>query len=446
MRRFLAVFFLFNLLIASFYLDVWKNANTTSRALPIITWFESGTFRIDRYHELTVDKALVNGHYYTDKAPLPTYLVMPFFGLLKQAGMIQPAADGSLYGDHIYLLGGFLTASLPFAILLLVLFNRIKKSRAGVSPVLLATLPFYASFIFVFTGTYFAHILSAVLLLSCYILLKRKHYLVAGLLGGLAFLSEYNLAVILLLWGIMLVANERKGRPFIQFSLGILPSLLFLIYYNSLFSSSPFTFMYKHHNFSELDTNYGFVLPGLESLLGLSFSPYRGIFYFAPFLLAGIYLIYGRIRDRKFNSLLKSYLFIPFVLYYIFIASYFAWWGGWTYGPRLLLPMVLILIHELIAYFAGQKIPRAIFTILAGAGLLVILLAKGTIAYSAPTGIMNPFLELVIAGMRESNFNPNNLLTFYFGVGPGIAFLIFLLLFFLGLTLLSVWYTKWQER
>ncbi len=81
-NTFLLVFFMLNLLIGSFYLDIWKNANTTSRALPIITYFEDGTFRFDKYHELTCDKSFINGHYYTDKAPLPTYVVLPFFGAL----------------------------------------------------------------------------------------------------------------------------------------------------------------------------------------------------------------------------------------------------------------------------------------------------------------------------------------------------------------------------
>ncbi len=445
MRIFLTAFFLFFLLISSFYLDVWKNANTTSRALPVITYFESGTFQIDKYHELTVDKAYVNGHYYTDKAPLPTYLMIPFFGLLKGIGLIQPDADGNLFGDHIYMLGGFLTASLPFAILLLLLFKGIKKKAAGVSPVLLATLPFIGSFVFVFTGTYFAHILSAVLLLGSYVLLRNGQYIWAGLAGGMAFLCEYNLAVILLLWGMMVIVRERRIRPFMQFSLGILPALLFMVYYNSVFSSSPFTFMYKHHNFTELDSNYGFVIPGFDAIWGLSISPYRGIFFYAPFLFAGFYGVSLTIRQKGWKFLIFSYLFIPFLLYYLFIASYFAWWGGWTYGPRLLLAMDLILLYRLVEYSAERGISKSLFALLCFAGILVIIPAKGTIAYSAPTGIMNPFYELVIGGIQKGVYNPNNLLTILWGVRPGIAFLVFLFLLLAGITTLFIWFARWQK-
>lgn len=446
MRTFLIVFFLFILFLSSFYLDVWKNANTTSRALPVITYFESGTFRIDKYHELTVDKAYVNGHYYTDKAPLPTYLLIPVFGLMKAIGVIVPDANGDLFGDHIYMLGGFLTASLPFALILLLLFVKIKEAQPGISPVLTATIPFMASFIFVFTGTYFAHILSAALLLISYLLIRKNNFFGAGITGGLAFLSEYNLALILLIWGLIILLRERRLKPFLVYSLGILPALLFLVYYNSLFSSSPFTFMYKHHNFSELDSNYGFVWPGSEPFWGLTFSPYRGIFFYAPFLIAGLFVLYRKIRDGRWSSLKESYLFIPMVLYFIFIASYFAWWGGWTYGPRLLLAMIFILLYRLVEYYSRKSIPLTAFILLATSGLLVILPAKGTIAYSAPTGVMNPFVELVIGGLRAGIFNPNNVLTIFLGTSPGTAFAIFITTFFTGLGALALWYKQLLAR
>jgi hypothetical protein len=86
---FIAIFILVQILLSSFYLDIWTNANTTSRALPVITYFEQGTFRMDKYHELTLDKSFVNGHYYSDKAPLPTLVVMPFFGLALKTGINQ---------------------------------------------------------------------------------------------------------------------------------------------------------------------------------------------------------------------------------------------------------------------------------------------------------------------------------------------------------------------
>jgi hypothetical protein len=172
---FIVVFIMVNFLLSSFYIDTWINANTTSRALPIITYYEQGTFRIDKYHELTCDKSHINGHYYTDKAPLPTLVVMPFFGLMVKSGIVKANHEGSLFGNHIYLLGGILIGTIPFVLVILITFFSISPFKSPVSPVILAMMPFYASFLFVFAGSYFAHLFAGILLLASYLFLKKKN-------------------------------------------------------------------------------------------------------------------------------------------------------------------------------------------------------------------------------------------------------------------------------
>ncbi|MBN1339867.1 MAG: hypothetical protein JXA03_11120 [Bacteroidales bacterium] len=446
MRRFLWVYFIFNLILSGYYIDSWSNSNTVSRALPIITWYEEGTFKIDKYHKLTCDKAFVNDHYYTDKAPLPTYAVLPFFGLMKSLGVVKPDENGNLWGKHVLLLGSFLLASLPFALILLSLFKNLQSKNVSLSPVLLSMLPFYGSFIFVFAGTYFSHLFAGSLLLLSYTFLKRDQFFIAGIFAGLSFLSEYNLAIFIFMLGIMILVRYRRIKPFMFFSCGILPSLLFIIYYNSLFSSSPFTFMYKHHNFTELEVNYIFVLPGIKSIWGLSFSPYRGMFFFAPVLLLLAYVLYVRMKSGAVKSVLKSYLFFPFLVYFICMASYFAWWGGWTYGPRLLLAVILVVVYEGIIRISDQKLPALLFFILTAFGLVINFAAKFSIVYSARTGIMNPFKELALKQLFEGNFNPNNILNLAFGTGAGWAALIFTALFTTGLIFLTVWYRKLKNN
>jgi hypothetical protein len=444
-RWFLTCFFLFVLFLSSFYLDVWRNANTTSRALPIVTWYESGTFQIDKYHELTVDKAFVNGHYYTDKAPLPTYLVLPFFGLLKATGIVQPDGSGDLFGDPVYMLGGFLTASLPFALFLLYLLKKVQEYKPEGSAILLVSLPFFGSFIYVFTGTYFAHLLSAALLLWGMIYLEKNKIFLGGFLSGLAFLSEYNLGLIVLIWGMLLLLRDRSVRKFLLFSVGVAPSLLFQLAYNAYFSTSPFTFLYKYHNFSELDTHYGFVIPDWEPLWGLTFSPYRGIFFFVPILLIGFLILYQKLKKQGWKGMLSGYVSLPFLTYFVFIASYFAWWGGWTYGPRLLLAITFIWAYKVVLWVVKQKKYTILLGILSVFGLFLILPAKGTIAYSAPTGVWNPFLDLVVKNLLNGEFNPNNLMTFLFDVAPKTAFFVFLCFFTTGFLVFSLWNKRFSQ-
>lgn len=511
MKKFLLVFFLINLFLASFYLDIWINANTTSRALPIITYFENGTFKIDKYHEKTCDKAYINGHYYTDKAPLPTYFVLPFFGILKSLGFIKPGENGSLFGNHIYILGGILTASLPFAIILLLAFVNIKKLNTDVSPVFLAMLPFYASFIFLFTGTFFAHILSGVFLIGSTIYLKRENHLLSGVFAGLSFLCEFNLAVIFIVWGIQLCfkgekaslstgykgyigykgnrgnrenrgnrgnkqnliplishipdipiisrispriwgdgnlskriieTSYRKLKPLIFFSSGVLPSVIFILIYNYRFSGSPFTMLYRFHNFDEIHSNYGFLFPSFKSVWGLSLSWYKGLLFYSPFLILVFFLAVKTLKNRKFYSLLTHPLLLSSVVYFFFIASYFGWWGGWTQGPRLLLALAMLLTFEGVIFISNRKFSATFFWIVIAFGLLITLLSKVTIAYSVPTNVANPMIDLVIPEFFKGNFNENNILTMAFNLSPVNSFIVFVLMFVGGVIFLNQWYKK----
>lgn len=444
-NKFLFVFFMLNLVISSFYLDNWRNGNTTSRALPIISYFEDGTFRFDKYHELTCDKSIINGHYYTDKAPLPTYVVLPFFGFLVHTGIISPDDNGSLLGDHIYLLGGFLTASLPFTLILLIVFLAIKKipeASGSVSPVFLSVLPFYASFIFVFAGTYFSHILSGFLLLASYIYLKKDKYLVAGIFAGLSFLSEYNLAVIFLMWGIQLIIRKKSIIPSVYYSIGVLPSLIFILSYNYYFTGSPFEMLYMYHNFDQLHSNYGFSLPGFSSVWGLSFSWYKGLFFYSPFILFFVIIAFKPAFMKGSRYLLSNYLILPSVVYFFFIASYFGWWGGWTYGPRLLSALAILLTYEGIIYLSDKKFSRLLFWIMIGFGLICTLMAKPTLSYSIPTDVANPMIDLIIPGFVKGEFYAGNVLTLLFGTKPVYSFIIFIFLFAGSLIMLNLWHKR----
>ena len=80
-----------NLLLASYFLDSVPSPNPTSRALPVVTLYEEGRYAIDTYEKFTMDKSFVNGHYYSDKAPLTTWIVLPFYGALKLLHVPEPA-------------------------------------------------------------------------------------------------------------------------------------------------------------------------------------------------------------------------------------------------------------------------------------------------------------------------------------------------------------------
>src|SRR5580698_9998557 len=84
---FYAAFIIINLFLSCYYLDTWLAPNAVSRALTVMTLSEDKTIVIDKYKDYSVDISLINNHYYSNKAPLTSFVVYPFYGLYKTLGL-----------------------------------------------------------------------------------------------------------------------------------------------------------------------------------------------------------------------------------------------------------------------------------------------------------------------------------------------------------------------
>ncbi|MCF8365110.1 MAG: hypothetical protein K9H16_04975 [Bacteroidales bacterium] len=433
MKRFYTIFFITNLLLSFYFVDTWNNANTTSRAAPVVAFFETGNLQIDKYHELTLDKAFINGHYYTDKAPLPTLITIPFYAIIKNMGWVNAREDKQL-GPEVYILGTFLCSAIPFTIILLLLFKEIYRNHPKFSSIFLAMMPLYGSFIFVYSGTFYAHMISSMFVLLGYLMLRRKAFFWAGILTGLAFLSEYTLALFFPVWALQIWVVEKNFFKGFQFGIGVLPSIIFIGIYNYIFTGTPFEMLYKYHTFEFLHENYGFVLPSLKSIWGLTFSNYKGMFFYTPVLILSLLYIF---KSKSLKHFIRHYLSYISIIFFIFIASYDVWWGGWCYGPRLLFPLIVLLIFEGIIQLSKTDFSKPAFWALCIFGLLGAFLAKITVVYSIPSESLNPFLDTIVPNIAIKNFNPNNLFTIIFGIKPLLAASIWLFLFVTSLLLLK---------
>ncbi len=437
-KKFLVSFLLVNSIICCYYLDTWENGNTTSRMLAVMNVVNSGTFQFDNQQARTFDKACIRGHYYSEKAPLPMLMVIPFYKLITCLGY-QENGEGKI----IYILGSVLCGVIPFLIISLLFLKAAAKEPHSFSPVLLSMLPLYASFIFIYSSTFYNHLLAALFLLLSYIYLKKGSLFLAGLFIGLSFLSEYSVAVIIAVWGLQLCLKKKTVRALLEFAAGASPAILFILVYNYIFTGSPFLMLYKFHTsfVTEAETLYGFSYPKLKALWGLTFSLYRGLFFYAPFLL--FYFFYLINKWIKYSpkmiakKILQSYSGLATLSLLIVLSSETGWWGGWAYGPRYLLLIAVLLTYKGVIYLSSIQFSKIAFLGVTIFGLICALSAKITVLYSIPTDRMNPFTEIIWPAIIHSDFNPNNLLTMLLGIAPVIGAALFVLLFILGVIFLQ---------
>jgi hypothetical protein len=426
-----AVFLVLLLLVCSWHLDHGANDNTMSRAAAVASLVDRGTLEITPIHEATKDKAVVDGRYYSDKAPLPVLLVWPFHALMVRLGLVEHSAMGSLV-PGLLRLGGFLCGSVALVLIIALVYRDIRTHGASLPlpAAWLATLPFLGSFLFVYSGSFFAHLLGALFILLAWTAFERGRWWWCGLWGGAAVLCEFPLAVFPVWWALEVAFRawrERQGpRALYMLVLGGLPALVVLVVVNLAITGEPFTLAYAHEaHYTFMDKGYGTGMPSWEAITGLTVSSYRGLFVFMP--AAAIALVAIATAHLLGVPLVPRAAAVPMLLCTLVIAGYGMWWGGWAYGPRHLAAVATLLMLFGTRALAGMRRSRWPLLIAGAIGMVMAFGAKSTVWYSFPTEVRSPMRVEVwprIASLDLTSMQWPVLL----GLSPAASTVLFLLL------------------
>ena len=399
-RRHLILFFGIVLFLASWHLFGGTNDNATSRAAMVAAIVEHGTFRIDAYAEHAGDKALIKGHYYSEKAPLPALLVVPFWWALHHLLPSASLSNGTL-DPRLVRLGGFLIGSVPFALIVTLVWVSLHRTsdHSRVPLAWAAALPFFGSFLFLQSGVFFGHLIGAAFLLLAYRAWERGHLMVCGALSGAAVLCEFTVGIFPVCWGLTLLIR-RDYRALGKLALGALPACVLLAAYNMAISGSPFTIGYAHQvGYDYMHTAAGFGLPDIVHLWHITFSDYRGLFFFAPVLALALVALFAR-RDAPRWWL--DPVILPGAVSILAISGFGGWWGGWSYGPRYLTAVAVLLLYRCLPslirweWSRWTSAPAAVF------GIICAFAAKDTVGFSLPTGVMHPLTEIILPALGRS--------------------------------------------
>lgn len=413
---------LINLVLCSYFIDDQITANPVSRAAPLLSLRHHGTIQIDHYHELTIDKSFIRGHYYSDKAPLTTYLALPFYELYC-------SLKGKCSNDREDLqtairIGGFVASTIPFLILLLLALRNLPPAHYWI-----VVLSFYGTLAFVYTGTMFGHIAAGFCVVVSLLLLQKRPF-VSGIFLGLGFAFEYQTALALPLWMFHDLLRSRNFQRCFYLGLGFLPGLTAILIYNFYLSGDflkmPYEFV-ATSQFSAMKENLGFKGTSPEALWGLTFGSARGLFFFSPALL---YLLGLIVKSKKsITETLTDPTILFFLCSLLLFSSYFMWWGGWAFSARYLIPAALLVLFTGLGVVKTPA-ERNVLLVLGAMGVLVNWTAKATLVYMVSDKSTWPIFTELLPRLFIGPYNPANMLTTW-GAPPSWACFLWLPLFFI---------------
>ncbi|MBX6313049.1 MAG: hypothetical protein IRY99_09070 [Isosphaeraceae bacterium] len=406
----------FSILLAS-YAFFWhaRDWNTASRLMLTYALVDRGTIALNGLEEQTRDIALVRGRYYTDKLPGFSLLAVPPYALAKWVLRLP---------DHPLNRPGFshwpadywvtlLTSGLLTALTGALLSALAADLGCGPRRSALVGLAYgLATPAYVYATLSYGHQATACALLASFALLRRGGgsrravLLRCGLAGALAAaaavieLQVGPAAAILGLYLLALVASrQRPADGLATFALGALVPTLVLLGYNVLAFGSPWDMGYFHEritDFSQVhsaENPLGLRRPAFAIIPALLWGRYRGLFFYAPIVLLALPGWIVLARRRRWGEALVS-LAICLAVFLVNL-SYPHWTGGWSTGPRLLVPLLPFAMLPVAAMLAlGGRAATAAALVLALAGGALMLLFQG-VGGRVPQDILDPLREAV---------------------------------------------------
>ncbi|HYR59007.1 MAG TPA: hypothetical protein VEO95_10270 [Chthoniobacteraceae bacterium] len=349
-------------------------------------------------------------HFHPNKPPGTSFLAVPAYWLIlhvERALGVNP--------DHAWPVTVNVWLTTIFSVGLVaalgcVLFFRLAREFAGGAewPAVLATLALaFGTTFFPFGTILFDHNLTASLLIaSLYFLRREEHwraelprrrsgepptpasqelrppdaarssaiaFLFAGACAGLAVLTNYvavgavgALALYALLSRSTITApRDWSWRRGVLFALGGIPFAVLLGWYHTVNFGSPFQVANNFQNpvFKDDSGSLGmFMLPTSADSAShfvyvsaiLSVSPYRGVFWLCPVLIAGVAGIGTWLVEKKWVPEARLCLAI-FAFFFFVNASFNGYHGGYAAGPRYLVPGIPFLALGLVVAFVRWK-------------------------------------------------------------------------------------------
>ena len=365
-----------------------------------------GTLRIDDYISYTGDRALIDGHYYSEKAPAMVVAALPSFALTvavqKALGIDPDAPAATRWSEWI---------ATAFSIGLLaalggVAFHALLLEKFGALTAVLGTFAlFLGSITFPYATSLFAHAgtigLIAIALWGAVGAASSRRDVIAGLAAGFAVASEYPAILPGAVIGLYLLSKD--WRRMLRYGLATLPAAALILVNNFAISGSLFKLGYGSNPlFPEIAANtaFGFSLPARAAIYALLLGEYRGLLFWSPVMLMGIP---GLIQMFRKDRALAVMTVAGCLLIMLQVAAFYSWFGGNAVGPRYLSPALPL--FGLAAAFGIKRFPEmGMLLLLVSIGLMGMVTA---IAIDPPGDVFTPLESFYLARIDQGRWADN---------------------------------------
>jgi hypothetical protein len=345
----------------------------------------SGTPRLDHHLNQSGDIAWTDGHYYAAKSPGLAVLSLPLYAIFHVTGQV-PATDpggggppGSRYVTGIAIWQVNLLVVGFFFVLLLLIRAAAEQVVPGSGAAVAAALGL-GTMLLPFSDNYFSHVPSATLAFAAFVILfraqdrfLRRRVFAAGVLTGLATFVETPVLIVAVVVGCYALRQRSLLGRSATFACGWIVGVLPLALYDAWAFGSPFATGYADavkemgsSGHDQIGANsqgfFGLTYPHPHALYELLFSG-RGLFVLTPVTLVAIAALrlLGRHVSRPREAGTVAALAVALLLYN---ASYYLPFGGYTPGPRFLIPLLPFLALPLAEAFRAWPIVTLAATVL----------------------------------------------------------------------------------
>lgn len=372
---------------------------------------EQRSLAIDRYAANTGDISFHEGRVYSNKAPGTSFLAVIPYALLvaieKLSGL--DVDDPLVLTLNLYLCTVAVCGVTGALIPLLLFLEARRREISSRWALIIALMIAFGTPVFAYSTMLFVHVPSAALVLLAFLAVtgEKPRPLAGGLCIGLAGLLNYLCIPLALIFGATLLVRTRRATDAGRFIVGGLPSAVILAAYQF----AAFGAVYRT---SVATTNPAFLTegawlgvikgPSSEAFVGITISPYRGLLYISPILLLSLIGIWLSWRKGWLER--STILCIVASTGYMLLAnsSFNGWHGGYSIGPRYLVPIIPLLGLLLLSVARRMRV----LWIALGALSLILNFAATVVDPQPPDILREPLGRYALPALLFGSVDPQD--------------------------------------